>query len=88
MAEKKCVYTIILLSMCVQLDPDQNFSLKCGQAFSLSIFPFSPPQPTFLFLTASQPSSHLSGSPLSTVTEEADQIATAIAWLVSPSECI
>lgn len=42
MAERKCVYTVILLSVCVQFDPDQNFLwnvLKHFYEFSVSLHP-------------------------------------------------
>lgn len=92
MAERKCVYTIILLSVCMQFDLDQKFSLECCQAFFLSIFYFlSTPTHISLTLTPSlsfslfppKPSPCLCGTLSSPVTEEADRIAIAITWLVT-----
>lgn len=55
MAERKCVYTVILLSVCVQFDLDQKFPLECCQAFFfVSIFFFFPPPPTSLSCSLSR----------------------------------
>lgn len=87
MAGRKCVYTVILLSVCA-VWPRPNFSFgMLSSCFCKHFFFFFPPPPTSFFLSFSAsphptyfPSSDTHSS---TVTEEADRIAIAITWLVT-----